>query len=71
MINYQKSTEILEDFYADCVRFWEKQNPKMAKVNALQDILNVKHNPFSPKPEWIDTNAKSDFIDKMIKELML
>lgn len=71
MINYEKSTEILESFYEDCVRYWERQNSKHPKLNALQDVYNVKHNPFSPVPEWIDTNAKVDFIDKLIVDLGL
>jgi hypothetical protein len=71
MINYEKSTKILECFYEDCVAHWKRQNSKHPELNALQDVLNVKHNPFSPSPEWIDTNAKTDFLDKIIVELML
>lgn len=71
MKNYQETMEILENFYAECVRYWEKQNPKLAKVHALQDIHNVKHNPYNPKPEWIDMSAKIDFIDRIIDELNL
>ena len=71
MKNYQETMEISESFYADCVKYWEKQNPKIAKVHALQDIYNIKHNPYNPTPEWIDMSAKIDFIDKVISDLNL
>lgn len=71
MKNYQETMEILEGFYTDCERYWRKQNPKLSKIHALQDLRNIKYNPYSPAPEPIDLQAKADFIDKIVAELEL
>lgn len=70
MKNYQETMEILKEFYEDCVRFHEKENPKLAKVRAIKDLYSVQHNPFSPVAVFIDPTAKADFIEQKTSELI-
>lgn len=45
----KQTFEILDEHYRACVRYWikaEKCDEKTAMINALEDIRNIKYNPF-------------------------
>lgn len=70
MKSYKESINILAVHYAECVKFWHSQGERNPKVKALTDLRNVQHNPFSPKPEWIDPKAKMDVIEIITSEIL-
>lgn len=65
-MTYQQTYEVLEKFYEDCVKFWERENHEYPKVQALVEVSNLKYNPFSPLGREINGFAKVDFIRKTI-----
>lgn len=69
MKNYNQTMEILESFYDECVEYWNKQNSKVSTLNAIQDILNLENDPYSPNGAKLDKFAITDFIDKKISHL--
>lgn len=71
MIDYKKSMKILELHYAACVRFWKMQDEQIAEVKALRELMDVKHNPFSPTVQFIDQQAKADLVDRLTREILL
>lgn len=61
-MNYDKTIETLKTAYADCLKFWERENVENPKQEALNDIKRMATDPFSPHGEPLDQKAKSDFI---------
>ena len=61
----EKETEIvLEKFFNECLRYWTMQgfNAREAFENALDDVRNVKSNPYVPTKSPIDLGVKAKFI---------
>lgn len=63
----KRTFDVLDKHYNACVRFWikaEKCDEKAAMINALEDIRNIKYNPFVafPKEEdLLDTNTVKQY----------
>lgn len=57
-----KTTEILESFYEDCLKFWKKNNPEEAEKMAYKDVERITTNPYSPSGEKLDEEAKRIFL---------
>ena len=53
----KRTFELLDEHYKACVKYWikaEKCDEKTAMLNALEDIRNVKYNPFVAFPKEDD-----------------
>ena len=64
-MNAKETQNILERHFNDCLKYWMKQanmTERKAFEMALFDIRNIKHNPFSPYGEELDTETKLKFI---------
>ena len=63
MLEYKKSYELIEQFYYECLAFWKKEG-EGAKAYELAklDVEAVLTNPFDPQGEYLDPQAKKDFI---------
>lgn len=73
MINAQETKRLLKDFLWDCYSFWcnELETYDDAKVwpKVIMDLECVTHNPFSPKGELLDAEAKAEFIRELKLDL--
>lgn len=60
----KKTWKILNEFYKDSVRFWEKANiGKDSPANqALIDVSGLSRNPFSPRGERLDNFTKHTWV---------
>lgn len=61
-MNYNDTIKTLTTAYAECLKFWERENVPNPKHEALNDIKRMTTNPFTPHGEPLDEKAKSDFI---------
>lgn len=71
MENKKETLRILNLFYTDCFKFWlvEGKNIKTALVSALNETMEVTHNPFDPQGKLLNTDAKNEFINRIINDL--
>ena len=73
MINAQETTEILRAFAWDCYEFWgnELETDDDANVwpKVIMDLECTTHDPFSPKGDALDVEAKEEFIKQMKLDL--
>lgn len=69
-LSFEESKKRIVKFYEDCERFWTKEKENFShnyteeinvKRNALQEIVNLRNDPFSPKGKKIDPTAKTEF----------
>lgn len=55
--------KVLERFYADCLKFWEREKVENPKEKALADLKQVVFHPFIARnAPFIDIVAKKAFI---------
>lgn len=60
-----KETEIIMDkFFGECFRYWKMQNYEERKAfeYALDDIKNMKRDPYVPTGKLLDIEAKNQYI---------
>lgn len=73
MINAQETKGLLKDFAWDCYEFWgnELETDDDAKVwpKVIMDLECVTHDPFSPKGDLLDAEAKAEFIKNLKLDL--
>ena len=65
MIDAKETEIILNQFFTECVAFW-KRNGKTEREsfeNALHDIEDIKHNPYTPHGDLLDVDAREKFIN--------
>jgi hypothetical protein len=71
MLPYKTSYDILNRFYEDCLRFWQREGgykDYSVKELALQDVSRAENDPYSPQGEPLDKQAKQDFLkDKQLR----
>ena len=62
---------ILNNFFADCMRFWMHENKSIAEALplALTEVAEVTHNPFDPYGKQLDVEGKQEFIKRIKKDL--
>lgn len=72
-IDDKKTWDILNEYYNDCLNFWEKQlnNSESPEIYALKDVESIQRNPFSPNGEKLDTITKEKWISEKRKKLNL
>lgn len=80
MLNANDSQIRLEKYYADCVKFWTRQNridEKEAHRRTLEyDLIEIYkvnhgclHDPYSPKGEELDKKTTLDFLKYRCQDL--
>lgn len=71
MINKEDTTFILNKFFEDCFAFWvnEGRNDREAFKLALSETSELKRNPFDPMGDFLDLDAKEEYLTKMQREL--
>ena len=73
MLNANETKKLLKDFAWDCFEFWanELNTDDYSKVwpKVMVDLECVTHNPFSPKGDLLDTEAKAEFIKNLKLDL--
>ena len=73
MINVQETRGILKEFSWDCYEFWcnELNTDNDAEVwpKVIMDLECVTHNPFNPKGDLLDADAKTEFIKNLKLDL--
>lgn len=72
-LSIEETLKTLDAFYEDCLTFWKqeienkKKNgitlEKSAKEYALNDVKNIKHDPFSPKGKLLDSDSKEQWLN--------
>lgn len=64
MINKNDTTHLLEEFFSDSFRFWVNggKDDRKAFELALNEVRELKCNPFSPQGDELDPEAKAQFI---------
>ena len=67
MKNFEETTDILKEFYGDCLRFWERENAPDAHLNARKDVERITTDPYSPNGEKLNKNALNAFIKSLSK----
>ena len=64
MLTATETQLVLEKFFGECFRYWRMQGfeEKEAFSNALDDVRNVKSDPYMPTRNPIDLEVKEKFI---------
>lgn len=64
MLNAHQTQLIMERHFKSCYNFWLRtvHNEREAYINAIEDVRNMKHDPFSPCGEEIDIETRDAFV---------
>ena len=64
MLNKQQTQIALEKFFKECENFWKRtgMDEREAFESALDDTKRVSTDPFSPRGDKLDQEAKAEFI---------
>jgi len=73
VLSYEETTKVLDTFYKDSKKFWERelrqrnydnkyQTTDVIETLTLRDVKGISRNPFEPKGNLLDVAAKKDFI---------
>ena len=60
-MNYNETLDTLSKFYAECMKFWIREGKNTNY--AIDDIEQLKHDPYSPNGRKLDEDAKNDFVN--------
>lgn len=73
MINAQETKRLLKEFKWDCYSFWanhlETDDNDKIWPKVIMDLECVTHDPFSPKGDLLDAEAKAEFIKNLKLDL--
>ena len=73
MINAQETKRLLKEFTWSCYEFWANElcTDKDEKVwpKVIMDLECVTRDPFSPKGDLLDAEAKAEFIKNLKLDL--
>ena len=73
MLNANKTKKLLREFSWQCYEFWANEldtdDDKEVWMKAIKDIEEVSHDPFSPKGDLLDVEAKAEFIERLKLDL--
>lgn len=64
MLNKQETQLALEQFFKDCENFWKRigADEREAFESAVEDVKRITTDPFSPRGDKLDPEAKAEFI---------
>ena len=69
MLNADKTKKLLREFSWQCYEFWAKEldtdDEKYVWGRVIMDVESCKHDPFTPKGELLDEEAKEEFIKNL------
>lgn len=57
---------MLEQFYEECLKFWQREGVENPEELALKDVSKLKTNPFSPNGEAIDAQDVATFVQNRL-----
>jgi hypothetical protein len=73
MLSAKETKRLLKEFAWECYEFWsnELETDDDAKVwpKVLMDLECATHDPFSPKGEKLDAEAKTELIKQLKSDL--
>lgn len=73
MLNANKTKKLLREFSWQCYEFWANEmdtdDDKEVWSRVIMDVEGCKHDPFSPKGELLDADAKAEFIKNLKLDL--
>ena len=71
MLNKQETQIALEKFFKDCENFWKRtgMDEREAFESALDDVKHITTDPFSPRGDKLDPEAKAEFIKYRMQDL--
>ena len=73
MINAQETKRLLKDFAWECYEFHgnelETDDDALVWPKVIIDLECVTHDPFSPKGDLLDAEAKAEFIKNLKLDL--
>jgi len=66
MLNEKQTDQILEEFFFDCIKFWNRNmdDTRQAFKNAIRDIEVLTRDPNEPCGKLLDVNAQKKFIEE-------
>jgi len=64
MLNERETELILESFFYECVRFWNRTvtDTREAFKMAIRDIEELTHDPYEPCGKLIDISTRDRFV---------
>ena len=69
MLNKKETKRLLKEFAWSCYEFWANElntdDDKEVWTNVIRDLECTNHDPFSPKGEELDKNAKTEFMKEL------
>ena len=69
MLNANKTKKLLREFSWQCYEFWANEldtdDDKYVWHRVIVDVEGCKHDPFTPKGELLDEEAKAEFIKEL------
>ena len=75
MVSAPETKGILKEFAWDCYEFWAKEletdNDTLVWPKVLMDLECITHDPFSPKGDLLDAEAKAEFIKNLKLDLSI
>lgn len=73
MLSAKETKKLLKEFVWSCYEFWANEldtdDDKEVWLKAIADAEECKHDPFSPKGDLLDADAKADFIKNLKLDL--
>jgi hypothetical protein len=71
MLNEKETNKILEEFFYECVAFWNRtiNDTCEAFKNAIRDIEELNRNPYDPCGKLLNVIAKDKFISCRRRDL--
>jgi hypothetical protein len=69
MLNANKTKKLLREFSWQCYEFWANEldtdDEKEMWCRVIVDVEGCQHDPFVPKGELLDAEAKAEFIKEL------
>ena len=67
MLSSEKTLKILKSFSQECYDFWIREGASEleAAEKTINDIKDLKHDPYEPCGDLIDENIKEEFLTKL------
>ena len=64
MLNEKETDQILEEFFFECIKFWNRnmEDTRQAFKNAIRDIEVLTRDPNEPCGKLLDVTAQNRFI---------
>ena len=69
MLNEKETKKLLKEMAWACYEFWANElntdDDKEVWPNVIKDLENTVHEPFSPRKDLLDAEAKAEFIEQL------